>query len=55
MADNDPLQDLRDIAAYLQKATGHILTHQEFQRKHFETQSQKHDQQIRSLTNRRRR
>lgn len=50
MQNNDSMKELRGIAAYLQKATGHILTHQEFQKKHFEAQSQKHDQQIIALT-----
>ncbi|MDO5693608.1 MAG: hypothetical protein Q4G70_14230 [Pseudomonadota bacterium] len=50
MQHTDPMKELRDIAVYLQKTTGHILTHQEFQKKQFEAQSQRHEQQIRHLT-----
>jgi len=50
MQTNDPGAELRSLAEYLQRAMGHILTLQEHQKKHFEAQSQRQDQQVRDLT-----
>ncbi|RMH93719.1 hypothetical protein EBB59_03445 [Lysobacter pythonis] len=50
MQHDDPVKELRDMAAYLQKVTGQILTYQAQQKKYLEAQSKKHDQQIHSLS-----
>lgn len=50
MQNDEPSKKLQDAIAYLQKVTGQILTYQQFQKEQHELQSQKHDQQIRTLT-----
>jgi len=50
MQNDDPSKRLQEISSYLQKVTGQILTYQQFHKEQYELQSQKHDQQIRSLT-----
>lgn len=50
MQDDAALKELQKVAAYLQQMAGQLLTHQEYQKKRFDIQSQKHDQQIHALT-----
>ncbi|MDO5611030.1 MAG: hypothetical protein Q4G62_09735 [Pseudomonadota bacterium] len=51
MQHDDSTNDLRNMADYLQKTTGQLLAHHALQKKQFETQSQKHDQQTQLLAN----
>jgi hypothetical protein len=50
MRDDDSQRKLQENTEYLQQLIGHFLTHQEYQKKHFQAQSQSQEQQIRSLT-----
>jgi hypothetical protein len=47
---NDPMRDLREATAYLQKTTRQIVTLQALLQKQFETQSLERRQQVQELT-----